>query len=349
MAARLDRRQILRAGLGGLAALSAPARATTPATTRAAPGTFGRLDLRLSWVRNTQFAGDYLADSRGYYRDEGFSGVSLLAGGPSAPPAEAALMQETCLLGYSAVEVTAAAIGQGAALRTIGALFQRSAFCLTSLAARPILHPQEMIGRRIGLPASDQLVFETFLRLNRIDPARLHIVSVQFDPSLLVAGDVDAWVGLIGNEPNVLRAKGIDCTSFLFADYDYPLVMETYVVRQSSIEHERPRLKAALRAEIRGWRDMLRDPAAGVRLAVDTYGRTLGLDPHVEMLLAQTQNTLIVSDDTRAHGLLLLQPALIERNIKVLQDLGNDITASDLFDMSLLDEIYREDPSLVTV
>ena len=338
-----DRRQLLRGGLSLLGALAVPA---GPAAA-APPADLGALELRFSWIKNAQFAGDYLADSRGYYRDEGFSTVTLLGSGPSAPPTEIDLVQDKCLLGYSSIEATATAAAQGAELRTIGGLFQRSAFCLLSLADRPIPEPAAMIGRRIGVPASDQLVFETFMRLSRIDPARVHIVPVQFDPSQLVNGDVDGWVGLVSNEPNVLRVMGIPSIDFLFADHGYPLVMQTYVARQSSIRQDRTRLKAALRAEIRGWRDNLRDPEAGVLLAVNQYGRTLGLDPRIERLVVQTQNTLIVSADTHAHGLLVLRPELIERNIEVLRDLGNDVSASGLFDMSLLDEIYRDDPSLL--
>ncbi len=84
-------------------------------------------------------------------------------------------------------------------------------------------------------------------------------------------------------------------------------------------------------------------------LAVNRYGRSLGLDLASEKLQLRTENTLIVSADTATHGLLMLKPELIERNVKVLRDLGNDVRAADLFDMSLLEEIYRDDPSLIRV
>ena len=340
-----DRRRVLSAGLGGFAALATPAILRRP--TRAAD--LGTLALRLCWIDNAQFAGEYYADSRGYYRDAGFSGVQLLSGGPSAPPAETDLVQEKCLLGISAIDLTAAAVGQGAALRTIGGLYQKSAFCMVSLASRPIPEPRAMIGRRIGVQAGNQVVFATFLQLNGIDPGSVHTVPVQFDPTLMVAGGVDGWVGYIGNEPNTLRIKGVETTTFLFADHNYPLVMETYVARQSSTLHERDRLKAALRAELRGWKDNLRDPDGGAMLAVDRYGRHLGLDPAAEKLQSRTENTLLVSAETEAHGLMMLSPELVERNATVLRAPGNDVTAADLFDLSLLEEIYHEDPSLIRV
>lgn len=341
-----DRRQLLRAGIG-LAAMALPPRGRAALAVH--PPDRGPYALRLTWIRNAQFAGEYFADSRGYYHDEGFTTVDLQSGGPSAPPTEIDLAQGKCLMGISAIDLTAAAITQGAALRTIGCLFQKSAFCLVSLASRPIPDPAAMIGRRIGVQAGNQVVFSTFLQLNGIDPGRVTIVPVQFDPTPLVAGEVDGWVGYIGNEPNQLHRRGIAATTFLFADHGYPLVMETFVVRQDSVLHERDRLKAALRAELRGWKDALRDPAGGAALAVDRYGRSLGLDLQAEAMQAVTENTLITSPETTVHGLMTLTPDRMERNVQVLRDLGNDVTQATLFDMSLLGEIYGEDPTLIRV
>lgn len=339
-----DRRRML--GLG-LAALAMPGLPHRPA--RAAAPDLGPYAIRLTWVRNAQFAGEYYADSRGYYRDEGFSSVDLQSGGPSAPPAEIDLSQGKCLLGISAIDLTAAAITQGAALRTIGCLYQKSAFCLLSLASRPIPDPQSMIGKRIGVQGANQVIFATFLQLNGIDPGRVATVPVQFDPTPLVAGEVDGWVGYIANEPNQLKRRGIATTTFLFADHNYPLLMETYVAREDSTQRDRERLKAALRAELRGWKDNLRDPDGGAALAVDRYGQRLGLNREAEMMQSRTENTLITSPDTAAHGLLTLGGDRMERNVKVLRDLGNDVTRESLFDMTLLDEIYREDPALIRV
>ncbi len=340
-----ERRRLL--GLG-LAALAAPAVLRWPARA-APPPDLGPYAIRLTWIHNAQFAGEYFADSRGYYRDQGFSTVDLQSGGPSAPPTEIDLTQGKCLIGISAIDLTAAAIAQGAALRTIGCLYQKSAFCMLSLASHPIPDPHSMIGKRIGVQGGNQVIFSTFLQLNGIDPDKITTVPVQFDPTPLVAGEVDGWVGYIANEPNQLKRRGIPTTTFLFADYNYPLLMETYVVRADSAVHDRERLKAALRAELRGWKDNLRDPVAGAALAVDHYGQRLGLNRESEIMQSRTENTLITSAETEANGLFTLTPERMERNAKVLRDLGNDVTRESLFDMSLLAEIYHEDPGLIRV
>ncbi len=331
---------------GGLAAAAATHRASARP-----PGgkDLGACNLRLCWVTNAEFAGEYLADHRGYYRDEGFTSARLISGGPSAPPTEIDLVQQRCLLGISAIDTTAGAIAQGAALRTIGAQYQESAYCIVSLASRPILQPQAMIGRTIGVQATNRLVFSSFLALNGLDPDRIRTVPVQFDPTPLISGEVDGWFGFITNEPILLHTRGIATAAMMFADHHYPMVMQTYVARTSTIERERETLKAALRAEIRGWRDNLADPAAGAKLAIEVYGRTLGLDPTQQQLQSKAENALMRGAGTARQGLFRVEDQRIADNVKLLRAGGLAVTASDLFDMSLLDEIYRQDPSLLAL
>ena len=66
----------------GLAALAAAAALTLAAcssgSTAAEDGgdasaDFGALTLQLSWIKNAEFAGEFFADSNGYYEDAGFS------------------------------------------------------------------------------------------------------------------------------------------------------------------------------------------------------------------------------------------------------------------------------------
>ena len=44
-------------------------------------GDLGTLSYQLMWIKNTEFAGQYVADTNGYY--EGFDKVELIAGGPT--------------------------------------------------------------------------------------------------------------------------------------------------------------------------------------------------------------------------------------------------------------------------
>ena len=119
--------------------------------------------LRLGWVPNVEFAGEYVADQGGYYQQEGFAAFKLLPGGPSATPVEADLLQNKCLVGISAPDITAAAVTEGGAVRIIGAQYQKNAFCIMSLASKPIREPKDMVGKKIGVSASNQTPWNVLL------------------------------------------------------------------------------------------------------------------------------------------------------------------------------------------
>ncbi len=190
-------------------------------------------------------------------------------------------------IGISSPDITSAAILQGADLITVGAQYQKNPFCIMSLASKPIPTPQDMIGKKIGVQSTNESIWKAFLKANNIDASKITEVPVQFDPTPLTTGTVDGWFSFITNEPNLLKVKGIDTATFLLADYNYPLVSESYIVRKSTIKSDRDKIKAVLVADIKGWHDSIANPAAGPHLAVTKYGSSLGLaeagaDPRVQ-------------------------------------------------------------------
>jgi ABC-type nitrate/sulfonate/bicarbonate transport system substrate-binding protein len=231
----------------------------------------------------------------------------------------------------------------------VGAQYQKNPFCVMSLASNPIATPDDMVGRTIGVQAVNQPIWESFLTANDIDPSSLDTVPVQFDPQPLAAGEVDGWFSFVTNEPNLLATQGVETVTFLLNDFNYPLVSQIYVVKRASIDNERDKVKALLTADIRGWLDSIADPSAGARLAAEEYGADLGLDVEEQTLESASQNELIVTDDTRANGILTVTDELIQGTIGTLALGGVDITAEELFDLSVLQEVYDENPDLKTI
>jgi ABC-type nitrate/sulfonate/bicarbonate transport system substrate-binding protein len=335
------------AGSGAASACGSSSKSANSATGTAKAADFGQLDFQLSWIKNDEFSGEYLADTRGYYKEEGFSSLNLISGGPTIS-VEPVITSGKALIGISTPDSTSAAILKGAPLVIIGAQYQKSPLAVMSLAKTPINNPQEMIGKTIGVAATSQSSFNAFLKANNIAQSAVPTVPVEFDPTPLADGQVDGFFCFYTNQPNLLRAKGVDVTAFLFSDYGFEEVSETYTVLKSALTSHRAELKACMRAEIRGWQDSLAAPAAGPTLAVDNYGKTLGLALHEQTLESYSQNQLILTPDTKRNGLFTMTPALIDATIKTLSISGTTIAGSQLFDMSLINEVFEEDPSLKT-
>jgi len=312
-----------------------------------APGTYGTFDFQLSWIKNVEFAGEYIADANGLYTAQGFSSVNIMTGGPTVAQ-DAVVASGKAMAGISSPDITGPAVAQGAPLVIVAAQYQKNPFCIMSLASKPINTPQDMIGKKIGIQSTNQAVWLSFLKANNITASQITEVPVQFDPTPLAAGQVDGWFSFITNEPIELANKGYQTVTFLLNDFNYPLVSETYMVDKATLSDakSRAKLKAFLTAEIMGWRQSLKDPSMGSHLTVTKYGSTLGLVESEQTQESVAQNKLILDSRTSTDGILTITPQQVEQNIATLALGGTKLTGSQLFDLSLIDEIYSEHPEL---
>jgi ABC-type nitrate/sulfonate/bicarbonate transport system substrate-binding protein len=124
-------------------------------------------------------------------------------------------------------------------------------------------------------------------------------------------------------------------------------VAETVTVTDEKIANDRELLKAFLVAEIKGWTEAIADPQKGADLALEEYGTELDLDPAKTLAGSEAQNLLVVSDETAENGLFTISEALQATTIASLAGAGIDIEAADIFDLSLLAEVYEENPELI--
>jgi ABC-type nitrate/sulfonate/bicarbonate transport system substrate-binding protein len=281
MTAQFDRRKFLVRGLtlGGLA-LAAPGALAACGSSGSGTGStgFGIASQRLAWIKNTEFAGSFFADKNGYYKEAGFSGADLVAGGPTAPPIESDVLTRT-FAGVSQVPIVAAAVAQGAPLKIIGAVYQRYAGCIMSMTAKPIKTPDDLYGKTIGCASSSEPVWRNFLAALKLDTSRIKTVPVQGNPIGMTKGEIDGYLGFINSQPIDLQHMGFDVTTMLLADVGFPLVGQTYITTQQNIDKNRAKVKAFLKAEIRGWKDVLANPQLATDITVNDYGKDLSSTP----------------------------------------------------------------------
>jgi ABC-type nitrate/sulfonate/bicarbonate transport system substrate-binding protein len=309
-------------------------------------GDYGNLSVQLSWIKNAEFLGEYQADSKGYYADAGFGKVNLVAG-PSTGVAE--LVQGKSQIALSdAISVGTAVANEQAPVKIIGSTYQKNPFTILSLASGGnIATPKDLIGKKIGVQESNTSLFQALLAANDIKPDQVTVVPVQYDPSVLVNGEVDGFVAYLTNEAITVAGQGHPVTNLPFADNGLPFVAETFTATTQTIAEKPDMLKAFLKAEIQGWTDALKDPEGSVDLDLKSYGADQNLDRANEIQSAKTAgDSLITSADTTANGLFTVTKDLQDETVKSLAGAGITVKASDLFDMSLLSAVYEDNPDL---
>lgn len=291
--------------------------------------------LQLSWLHSVQFAGSYLAQRNGWWRDAGLQ-VTLLQGGPNAP-VEPPVVAGTALVGISAADYTAAAVAQGARFRIIGVAMQKNPFVIASLPANPVEVPADLEGRRIGMALANTPVLKALCSLNDVDFDAITIVPTQYSAQPLIAGEVDCLLCWETDLPVAMAVNGIESRTMLMADHGYALHSQTYIATEESLRDRRDQLVALMAGEIRGWEACRADPAAAARLTVEMFPDA-GLDLAGQDLQIRRQLPLMFSALTDEHGFGWFSEEGIEANIRTLALLGRQVTP-DLWDRSILEEI----------
>ena len=338
------------AAVAAVAALAFSACAADTDSDSSAGGakSLGDASIQLSWIKNTEFMGEFLADKNGYFTEAGLGTVDLVAGPPTSVEATVISGNVDIAVG-NAISTGTVVANEGAPIKIIGATYQKNPFTILSLKSVGNISTVDALkGKTIGVQASNLNLWEAFLAINGLSDSDVTTVPVEYDPTPLFNGEVDGWFAYLTNESIDAELAGLEPVNLPLADNGLPFVAETFTATDDAIANKRDKLKALLIAEIKGWSDAINDPEAAATYTVDTYGKDLGLTMEKESKQASIQATdLVVSPDTVKNGLFTITPDLQKQSIATLKAAGITVAADKLFDMSLLAEIYKENPDLI--
>lgn len=337
-----------------LAACASGGGAVPSASTDSEAASFGDISVQYSWIKNEEFAGEFYAYEKGYYDEAGFGEVTGVAG-PDTGVAK--LLSGSVQFALSdAASVGAAVAEQDAPLKIIGATFQKNPFTILSLTdGGNIATPEDLKGKKIGVQDSNASVFAALLAANDIDASELEIVPVDFDPTPLINGEVDGFMAYLTNEAITVEMAGYPVTNLAYAENGLPYVAETFTVTDQYLAENKELIKAFLIAEIKGWTHTFTEPVDDtVTLVTDYYNEsaaagdlTFGeLDPAKVAAGIAAQALLISTEETEANGLFTISDELKAQTLASLATSGWELEADQLFDTTIIDEIYAEFPEL---
>jgi ABC-type nitrate/sulfonate/bicarbonate transport system substrate-binding protein len=331
----------------GTASGSSPSGSTSgsaaPAGT-AGSGTGTKTGLQLSWTNSVQFGGSYLATDRGYYTAEGLD-VTLSPGGPNVA-GDAQTVSGAVLMNISGGDGVARSNAEGAGLTIVGMQYQKSPGTLLSLAEKDLVTPESLIGTRIAVAGTDTPALDAFLKYNDIDKSQVELIPSQYDPAVLTADQADSIFCFYIDLPVALAVQEIPYSTMLLADFGFNPASQVYTVLTSSLEGDtREQIKSLLRAEILGWQDYKTDYMEAAQLAVDMFPDA-GLDLPTQEAQSKVQLDIMYSNVTDENGFAWFTDETIDENMTLFADLGIEGVAPELFDRSLLEEIFADGPTI---
>lgn len=199
---------------------------------------------------NLPFVGVYVAQTNGYFKDEGVQVDIQHASGQG---------EHLKLLLQGSVDVTTASGDEVLARRSeglpvvaISVLGQRDQRAYAVKADSDIKTIKDWENRLVGFkvePAPDYLAM---LVASGVDRSRVHEVPVGFDPRLLATGTVDVYPVFESNEPDTLQRLGVPVRLFRPGDYGVPGLGLTYETREQLMASDPDLLTRFLKAAMHG-------------------------------------------------------------------------------------------------
>jgi NitT/TauT family transport system substrate-binding protein len=298
--------QILLASLLALGSLSAVAA--------------DKITVQMKWVPQAQFAGYYVAQAKGYYKEAGLD-VTIKPGGPDVSPVQV-------IAGKSADAIVnwmpdaLAAREAGVPLVNIAQVFDRSGLMLTCKKASGVNSPKDLKGKTLGVwyGGNEYPFLNWMAKLGYKTDSDVKVLKQGFNVDPLLQNQAACISTMIYNEYWQVIDAGVkesDLITFFYQDQGVASLEDGLYVLESSLKDKAFVAKMAkfLKATFKGWNDAVKNPAeaAKIMVAADSSGSAT-----VAVQKRQMENVakLITNANTAKIG--YLDPAAYERTVKVL-------------------------------
>src|SRR5438876_10948761 len=200
----LTRRDLLRAGgalsLGALgagivAACGGPAAAPSPSAPAPGPATATpkpprHVSMRLGWLANSQYAGDFVALDKGFYKERGID-LRIDPGGPNIDPVSLTASGSNTIGNVSSIAAMFLARSQGVPVKAFATALQRHPFAFISTKDKNIRTPEDFVGKKIGIQATARPLIDAVIAKYNLPRDQVQIVVIGSDTTPLKTGQVD--------------------------------------------------------------------------------------------------------------------------------------------------------------
>ncbi|MEJ5224487.1 MAG: ABC transporter substrate-binding protein [Anaerolineales bacterium] len=216
--------------------------------------------LPMGYIPNVQYAPFYVAVEKGYFRDAGFDvefdysfetdGIALVGA-------------NQLFFTLASGEQVLLARAQGLPVVYVAAWYQQFPIAVIAKKETGINAPADLKGKKVGLPGlfgANYIGLRALLSVSGLKETDLTLDSIGFNQvEALAAGQEQAVVGYITNEPVQLRALGYDVSVIRVADY-VQLAANGIVTNESTLRGNPDMVQRFVQAFLRGLTDTIANP-----------------------------------------------------------------------------------------
>jgi ABC-type nitrate/sulfonate/bicarbonate transport system substrate-binding protein len=226
------------------------------------------VSIALNWIKNVEFGGIWAAQEKGWWSqaglqvsvrsyDDGYQDPVLLVG--------AGKYQFGFQDGASIILGRAAKVP----VKAIWASGETSPFAFITMPKSGITSPKDFKGKRIGYQSHEKYVLDAMLNAVGLKESDVSPVVVQYDPTVLLAGKVDAYLAYLTNEPIELAQKYHVKVNIIPASaYGYNFYSDVLFTTDNTIKSNPALVRTVVSIMDRGWKYALAHPAEIAKVVV---------------------------------------------------------------------------------
>ena len=281
--------------------------------------------VQMKWVPQAQFAGYYVAQAKGYYKEAGLD-VTIKPGGPDISPVQV-------IAGKSADAIVnwmpdaLAAREAGVPLVNIAQVFNKSGLMLTCKKSSGVNSPKDFKGKTLGVwYGGNEYPFLNWMsKLGYKVDTDVKVLKQGFNVDPLLQNQAACISTMVYNEYWQLIDAGVkesDLVTFFYEEQGVASLEDGLYVLESNLKDKAfvAKMGKFVKATLKGWNEAVKNPeeAAKIVLAQDASGSaTLAIQKRQMENVAK----LITTANTPKMG--YLEPAAFERTVKVLMTAGS--------------------------
>ena len=279
-----------------------------------------KITLQLKWLPQAQFAGYYVAQAKGYYKDAGLD-VTIKPGGPDISPVQV-------IAGKSADVVVnwmpdaLAAREAGVPLVNVAQVFDKSGLMLTCKKSSGVSTPKDLKGKTLGVwfGGNEYPFLNWMSKLGYKPDTDIKVLKQGFNVDPLLQNQAACISTMIYNEYWQIVDAGVkesDLTTFFYEEQGVASLEDGLYVLESSLKDKAFVAKMAkfLKASFKGWNDAVKNPAEAAKIVVeaDTSGSA-----NLAVQKRQMENVAKLISNANTPKIGYLDPAAYKRTVKVL-------------------------------
>ncbi|MDP4177898.1 MAG: ABC transporter substrate-binding protein [Bacillota bacterium] len=248
-------------------------------------GKLQTVTLQLKWLPQSQFMGYYVAENKGYYKDEGID-IKILPGGSDIIP-EQNVYNGVANIGVTWVSSLMTYQTQGYELQEIAQVFQKSGMLLVSKKSTGINSPKDLKGKKVGnwFGGNEYEILALLAKYNLDKNKDLKLVQQDYTMNQIKEGSIDAASAMTYNELGLLLEGGLskdDLNIIDMNDEGVAMMEDCLFVNSKWASQNKDLVARFMKASIKGWQDACKDPEAAGKIVFEK-DKSVSLDHQVYM------------------------------------------------------------------